>query len=122
VQPEYTYPEKGEYAVSLAATNKTIACSDTLIKENYIFCSGVGIADEGKDGFNYYIDQSGTTLHLNFGNQPKNLLFSLYDMLGIMQKTTVLFEKNSTVSLNGLAPGMYFFVIDNKITGKILIH
>jgi PKD repeat protein len=121
VQPEYTYPEKGEYTVSLAATNLSTGCADTLAKENFIFCSGVGIDDEGKDGFNYYIDQSGTSLHLNFGNQPENLLFSLYDMLGIMQKTTVLVEKNSTVLLNGLAPGVYFFVIDKKTTGKIMI-
>jgi PKD repeat protein len=121
VQPEYTYPAKGEYSITLAATNKTTLCADTLLMENYIFCSGVGIADEENDGFTYYIDQSASLLHLNFTNPPKNAHFSLFDPMGILRKTSILNEKNNAMSLNGLHSGVYIFKIDKKITGKIML-
>ena len=121
VQPEYTYPEGGTYTVSLVATEKTTECAGSLILENYIFCSGLGIGDNDEAGFKYFVDRNKNTLELIFDQQPDNLHFNLFDILGIEHRTSSLSQKSTSISLNGLTDGMYVFVIDGKLAGKVIV-
>ncbi|OQX73312.1 MAG: hypothetical protein B6D61_12655 [Bacteroidetes bacterium 4484_249] len=121
VQPEYTYPENGEYSVILKATNITTACTDSLLMENYIFCSGVGIGAEMMSGFGYSVDQTEKILFLKFIETPENKSFRLYNQLGNLQKALILSQDNQSISLSNLTAGIYFFVIDNKISGKFIL-
>ncbi len=121
VQPEYTYSEGGTYTVSLVATGKTTGCTGTFLLENYIFCSGTGIGDKDEAGFKYFVDRNKNSLELIFDQQPENLHFSLFDILGFELRSSNLFQKSTSISLNGLSDGMYVFVIDGKITGKVML-
>ena len=121
VQPEYTYPEGGTYTVSLVASEKATGCTGTTILENYIFCSGTGIGDNVEVGFKYYVDRNNNSLELIFDQQPDNLHFNLFDILGIEHRTSSLSQKSTSISLNGLTDGMYVFVIDGKIAGKLIV-
>ncbi|OQX73313.1 MAG: hypothetical protein B6D61_12660 [Bacteroidetes bacterium 4484_249] len=123
-QPEYTYPENGEYPITLAATNKTTLCTDTLMKENYIFCSGTGIANNHFNGFKYYVDVTDRSLCLAFENPPDNFTFRLCSLNGTINRILVLTQKATIIPFNELTPGVYLFVIntnDKQITRKILI-
>ncbi len=121
INPDYTYPESGTYTISLKATEKTTGCKGTIILENYIFCSGTGIGDIEDTGFKYFVDRNKNSLELIFDNTPDNLHFSLFDMLGFEHRTKSLVQKSTSISLDGFASGMYVFVINGKITGKVIL-
>lgn len=121
VQPEYTYSESGIYTVSLVANEKTIGCIGNVILENYIFCSGTGINNNAEAGFKYYVDRNKNSLELIFDMQPNNLQFSLFDMHGFEIGSASLTEKNTSIPLIGVSVGLYVFVIDKKIAGKVML-
>jgi PKD repeat protein len=121
-QPNYTYSGNGLYSVSLIAISKQTGCSDTLVNEDLITCTGAsGIGDYDAMNFSYWVNQEEKILGLSFKSQPQNLLFQLFDLYGKEHFSSSIHQKEYSVALQELAPGMYFFVIDSKITGKILI-
>jgi len=124
VQPNYTYNKNGLFTVTLIAISKLTGCSDTLIKEDLIVCTGAGIGDVGEIGFRYWVDENEQTFNLYFENQPENLIFKLLDLFGKEHFTTIICQRNYKVPLQGLAPGMYLFVLrkeDYVASGKIII-
>nr|NQU92950.1 hypothetical protein [Bacteroidota bacterium] len=124
VQPNYTYPENGLYSVTLIAVSKLTGCSDTLVKEDLIVCTGAGIHDAVPYGFHYFVEEDERELYLVFDNQPDNLCFQLLNIYGNEYYTSIIHQKENKISVKGLDPGMYIFVLrkDDRIsTGKIIL-
>ncbi len=123
VQPEYTYPENGEYSVTLKATNTATACTDSIIKEDYIFCSGVGIAESKDEDFKYWVDYTDKALKIEMPFEYKNSSLKLFDMQGKLCGEAQICQPEISIPLSGLPAGLYQFVIvggKRKLSGKIV--
>jgi len=122
-EPTYTYTSNGIYSVTLVAISKATGCSDTFIKEDYVDCSGASIGDATQDGFRYFVDEDNQTLNLSFENQPENLQFNLFDLYGKVHSSAAISQKEYSVTLHGLAAGIYFFVLrkEGYVTGGKII-
>lgn len=109
--PVYTYPEGGEYSVTLTATHQTEGCVDSIYKEEYIFCSGVGIDETDAKYFRYWVNKNIHCLIIESEEKLWKSTGTIYDILGNPLKTFRLNQRYTSIPLHDVPTGAYFFTI-----------
>ena len=125
-QPNYTYTQNGLYTVTLHATSKNSGCSDFLIKEDLITCTGSSdIIGINNNSFAYWLDQDAKCLHFEFPGHPSETMVVLYDVFGKTQHYAKVRQSMFKVSLAHLPPGLYIFTLANETSiysNKIILQ
>jgi PKD repeat protein len=116
----HTFDFNGLYSVKLIATHKTNLCLDTLLKSDYIFCSGgpTGMDEVSeKNNFNIYPNPANDKMTIKSTNQKLNgSNIIIYDLIGrkVLEESVINPTSEFTLSLNELKPGTYFLFIQNE--------
>ncbi|MCF8367360.1 MAG: PKD domain-containing protein [Bacteroidales bacterium] len=124
-EPEYTYPESGEYSVTLTATHQDEGCVDSIYKEEYIFCSGVGINNPGSYDFSYEVDYSSNSLNLSFGRHPYKSKIVVYSLQGNRCYEAEIISSFQSIPLGNFISGLFIFKIygeQSSHTGKFIYN
>lgn len=113
----HEYDENGLYTVQLFATKKNVGCPDTLIKPDFIYCTGKtnSIFPGNEKGlFALYPNPSTGIIHLEMEvneNLPANI--SIYNSLGQRVWTGKMLANRAELDLRHLPKGIYSISIQS---------
>jgi len=122
VNPIYSFPSNGQYAVVLTANNQ--GCTSTYTQT--ITISGVGIETaEMSDNLMVYPNPTTGMITIQLNGQVSNAKLFISDMMGRVVFQKVIREIKESLDLTSLSPGIYELQINNEnktIHQRIVIH
>jgi len=116
---EYLY--NGKYTVSLIATENKTGCSDTIIKSDYIFCTGgissASLTEVTMSGIKVYPNPTNDVLFIKNENfQVKDeYTINILSVTGLLVYSQTITSEQSEISMNKIGEkGIYLAQILNK--------
>lgn len=126
----HEYKENGLYTITLFALKKNIGCPDTLIKPDYIYCTGklVDIVEHSRTDviLNIFPNPSNGHIHITTTEkQSQPLQISVENKLGQKLWLGLMTSREMDVNLSQLPKGLYSIIITSNeavISKKILLY
>ena len=125
----HSYNYNGLYSINLVATHKINSCVDSLIKSDYIYCTGgpnIGFEDQNEDNLNFtiYPNPNNGFFKLSLdGTTSESYQIQISSVVGEVIYSETLKSSGSAIRkeihLNDISKGLYFVSIVSE-EGRIV--